>query len=95
MEAYLQSPQKGLETELGGKKLHQWGKIFLDIAKLGLIKRKELNSNGKDETIYLKHLEDIIDRKTNRAQLLLEQFNKQGNLDFFNNAKEDFSYSGL
>ena len=43
----------------------------------------------------LKHLEDIIDRKTNRAQLLLEQFNKQGNLDFFNNAKEDFSYSGL
>ena len=95
MKAYLQSPQKGLETELGGKKLHQWGKIFLEIAKSGLIKRKELNSNGKDETIYLKHLEDIIDRKTNRAQLLLEQFNKQGNLDFFNNAKEDFSYSGL
>jgi glutamate--cysteine ligase len=95
MKAYLQSPQKGLETELGGKKLHQWGKIFLEIAKSGLIKRKELNSNGKDETIYLKHLEDIINRKTNRAQLLLEQFNKQGNLDFFNNAKEDFSYSGL
>jgi len=95
MEAYLQSPKKGLETELGGKKLHQWGKIFLDIAKSGLIKRKELNSSGKDETIYLKHLEDIIDRKANRAQLLLEQFNKQGNLDFFNNAKEDFSYSGF
>ncbi|MDC0418676.1 glutamate-cysteine ligase family protein [Pelagibacteraceae bacterium] len=95
MEAYLQSPKKGLETELGGKKLYKWGKIFLDIAKSGLIKRKELNSSGKNETIYLKHLEDIIDRKTNRAQLLLEQFNKQGNLDFFNNAKEDFSYSGL
>jgi glutamate--cysteine ligase len=95
MEAYLQSPKKGLETELGGKKLYQWGKIFLNIAKSGLIKRKELNSSNKDETIYLKHLEDIIDRKTNRAQLLLEQFNKQGNLDFFNNAKEDFSYSGL
>jgi len=95
MEAYLQSPKKGLETDLGGKKLHQWGKIFLDIAKSGLVKRKELNSSGKNETIYLKHLEDIIDRKTNRAQLLLEQFNKQGNLDFFNDAKEDFSYSGL
>ena len=95
MEAYLQSPKKGLETELAGKKLHEWGKIFLDIAKLGLNKRKELNLNGKDETIYLKHLEEIIARKTNRAQLLLEQFNKQKNLDFFNNAKEDFSYSGL
>ncbi len=59
------------------------------------IKRKEMNSSNKDETIYLKHIEDIVDRKTNRAQLLLEQFNKQGNLDFFSHAKEDFSYSGL
>jgi len=95
IQAYLQSPEKGLETVLAGKKLQQWGKIFLDIAKSGLIKREELNLNGKDETIYLKHLEDIIARKTNRAQLLLEHFNKQKNLDFFNNAKEDFSYSGL
>ena len=53
MEAYLQSPQKGLETELGGKKLHQSAKIFLDIAKSGLIKRKELNSNSKDEKYTL------------------------------------------
>ena len=95
MKAYINSPKQGLETELGGKKLYRWGKIFLEIAKSGLMKRKELNSNSKDETIYLKHLEDIIERKTNRAQLLLEQFNKQANLDFFNNAKEDFSYSGL
>jgi gamma-glutamylcysteine synthetase len=54
-----------------------------------------MNSSNKDETIYLKHIEDIVDRKTSRAQLLLEQFNSQGNLDFFSHAKEDFSYSGL
>ena len=95
MEAYLKSPKQGLETELKGKKLYEWGKIFLNLAKKGLSKRKEMNSSNKDETIYLKHIEDIIDRKTNRAQLLLEQFNKQGNLDFFSHAKEDFSYSGL
>ena len=95
MEAYLNSPKQGLETELKGKKLYEWGKIILNLSKKGLNKRKEMNSNNKNETIYLKHIEDIIDRKTNRAQLLLEQFNKQGNLDFFNNAKEDFSYSGL
>ena len=95
MEAYLKSPKQGLETELKGKKLHEWGKIFLDLAKKGLQKRQETNANNKDETIYLKHIEDIIDRKTNRAQLLLAEFNKKGNLDFFNNAKEDFSYSGL
>jgi glutamate--cysteine ligase len=95
MEAYLKSPKQGLETELKGKKLYEWGKIFLDLAKKGLNKRKEMNSSNKDETIYLKHIEDIVDRKTNRAQLLLEQFNKQENLDFFSHAKEDFSYSGL
>ena len=70
-------------------------KLNFNLAKKGLNKRKEMNSSNKDETIYLKHIEDIVDRKTNRAQLLLEQFNKQGNLDFFSHAKEDFSYSGL
>ena len=95
MEAYLKSPKQGLEAELQGKKLYEWSKIFLDLAKKGLNKRKEMNANNRDETIYLKHIEDIIDRKTNRAQLLLDKFNKQGNLDFFNHADEDFSYSGL
>ena len=95
MEAYLKSPKQGLEAELQGKKLYEWSKIFLDLAKRGLKKRKEMNANNRDETIYLKHIEDIIDRKTNRAQLLLDKFNKQGNLDFFNHTDEDFSYSGL
>ena len=95
MEAYLKSPKQGLEAELQGKKLYEWSKIFLDLAKRGLNKRKEMNANNRDETIYLKHIEDIIDRKTNRAQLLLDKFNKQGNLDFFNHVDEDFSYSGL
>ena len=29
MNAYLESPKKGLETELEGKKLHEWGKYSL------------------------------------------------------------------
>ncbi len=41
MNAYLESPQKGLETELEGKKLHEWGAIFLKLAKQGLINRKK------------------------------------------------------
>ena len=54
-----------------------------------------MNENNKDETIYLKHIEEIIEKKTNRAQLLLNKFELTGNLDFFDNEKEDFSYSGL
>ena len=95
MEAYVKSPQTGLKTTLMGKKLSDWGKIFLNISKKGLEKRNEINSNNKNETIYLKHIEDIIEKKTNRAELLLEKFNKQGDLEFFNYNNEDFSYSGL
>ena len=95
MNAYLEAPKKGLEVELEGKKLHEWGVIFLDIAKKGLIERKKINSKGNDETVYLKHVQNVIKNKKNRAQLLLEQYDKTQNLDFFKNEKENFSYSGF
>ncbi len=95
MNAYLEAPEKGLETELEGKKLHEWGVIFLELAKMGLIKRKQINLNGKDETVYLKHVQNVVNYKKNRAQLLLEQYDKKRNLDFLNNEKENFSYSGF
>ena len=95
MNAYLESPQKGLNTELEGKKLHEWGAIFLKLAKQGLINRKKFNSKGNDETVYLKRVQNVVANKKNRAQLLLEQFNKTKNLDFFKNEKENFSYSGF
>ena len=95
MNAYLESPKTGLLTELEGKKLYEWGKIFLDLAKSGLQNRKKMNSNNKDETIYLLHTENVIKNRKNRAQLLLDRFQETKNLDFFNDEKEDFSYSGL
>ena len=95
MNAYLEAPEKGLQTELEGKKLHEWGVIFLELAKKGLIKRKQINLNGKDETVYLKHVQNVVNYKKNRAQLLLEQYDKKRNLDFLNNEKENFSYSGF
>ncbi len=95
MNAYFDAPKKGLFTELEGKKLYEWGGIFLNLAKEGLIKRNKINSNEKNETIYLTHTENVIISKKNRAQLLLEKFEKTKNLDFFNNEKKDFSNSGL
>jgi len=95
MSAYIESPQKGLETELEGKKLYEWGKIFLDLAKKGLKERNEVNSKGNNETVYLNHVENVVQNKKNRAQLLLEQYNKTKNLDFFKNEKENFNYSGF
>ena len=60
MEAYLNAPKQGLNTLLHNKKLIDWGKKFLDLSKKGLEKRNELNKSGKNETIYLKHIEEIL-----------------------------------
>ena len=80
---------------LHNKKLIDWGKIFLDLSKRGLEKRNELNKSGKNETIYLKHIEEIIINKKTRAEMLIEQFNKTKNLNFLVNHDENFSYSGF
>ncbi len=95
MNAYFNAPKQGLNTLLHNKKLIEWGKIFLDLSKKGLEKRNEINKNGKNETIYLKHIEEIIKNKKNRAEMLIEQFNKTKNLSFLVNHDENFSYSGF
>jgi len=65
------------------------------LAKKGLKERNEVNSNGNNETVYLNHVENVVQNKKSRAQLLLEQYNKTKNLDFFKNEKENFNYSGF
>ncbi len=95
MEAYINAPKHGLSTLLHDKKLIDWAKIFLDLSKKGLEKRNEMNKNGKNETIYLKHIEEIISNKKTRAEMLIEQYNKTKKLDFLINHEENFSYSGF
>ena len=75
--------------------MYEWIKIFLQLSKNGLIKRGKKNKKNLDETIYLKHTENVLKNKKNRAQLLIDKYNKNKNLDFFDNEKENFSYSGL
>ncbi len=95
MEAYLNAPKQGLNTLLKNKKLIDWAKIFLNLSKKGLEKRNELNKSGKNETIYLKHIEEIISNKKTRAEMLIEQYNKTKKLEFLINHDENFSYSGF
>ena len=45
MNAYLDAPKKGLQTELEGKKLYEWGKIFLKLSISGLKERNKLNED--------------------------------------------------
>ncbi len=95
MEAYLNAPKQGLNTELKNKKLIDWARIFFDLSKKGLEKRNEVNKSGNNETIYLKHIEEIIKNKKTRAEMLIDQFNKTKNLNFLVNYNENFSYTGF
>ena len=95
MQAYLNAPKLGLNATLEGKKLIDWARIFFDLSKKGLEKRNEVNKSGKNETIYLKHIEEIIKNKKTRAEMLIDQFNKTKNLNFLVNHDENFSYTGF
>jgi len=95
MQAYISAPKKGLTAELHNKKAKYWAEVLLEISLDGLKKRHKLNKSKQDETIYLSHVRDIINSGKNRAERLIEKYNKTKNLKFLFNEKEDFSYSGF
>ena len=73
MNAYFESPKKGLQTEIKGKSFLEWGKIFLDLSKESLLNRNFKNKNNNDESIFLKNIEQIIKEKKTKAEKTLEQ----------------------
>ena len=73
MNAYFESPKKGLQTEIKGKSFLEWGKIFLDLSKESLLNRNFKNKNNNDESIFLKNIEQIIKEKKTKAEKTIEQ----------------------
>ena len=73
MNAYFESPKKGLQTEIKGKSFLEWGKIFLNLSKESLLNRNFKNKNNNDESIFLKNIEQIIKEKKTKAEKTLEQ----------------------
>ena len=68
LNAYFESPKKCLFTELHGKKITDWAKIFLNICKSGLSNRNILNKKGSNENIYLKNIENILAEEKTKAE---------------------------
>ena len=79
INAYLEVPQKGFNTQLMGKDLLYWASHLLNLSKKGLEKRDKLNKNGKNETIFLNHLQKIVDNKKTNADHMISKFS--GNKD--------------
>ena len=81
INAYLDAPKKGFNTELMGKDLFYWTSILLEISKKGLENRDIVGKGGYNETNYLSHLEKIIDNKITNADHMISKFSKNENLN--------------
>ena len=80
INAYLEAPQKGFNTQLMGKDLLYWASTLLDLSKKGLENRDILNKNNKNETLFLNHLQKVIDNKTTNAEHMNSKFSKSEDL---------------
>ena len=81
MNAYLEAPKKGFNTQLMGKDLLYWASNLLDLSKKGLEKRDILNNSKKNETIFLNHLKKVIQNKTTNADHMINKFSKDEDLN--------------
>ena len=80
INAYLESPKKGFNTQLMNKDLFYWALTLLNLSKKGLENRDVLNKSKKNETIFLNHLKKIIDNKTTNADHMISKFSKNEDL---------------
>ena len=80
INAYLEAPKKGFNTQLMGKDLLYWASTLLSLSKKGLENRDILNKNGRNETLFLNHLRNVIDNKTTNADHMIIKFSKNEDL---------------
>ena len=80
INAYLEAPKKGFNTQLMGKDLLYWAGILLKLSDKGLENRDILNKNGKNETIFLNHLKNVIENKTTNADHMINKFSNNEDL---------------
>ena len=80
MNAYFEAPQKGFNTNLMGKDLLYWASTLLKLSKKGLEKRDIFNKSKKNETIFLNHLQKVIDNKETNADHMMNKFSRNKDL---------------
>ncbi len=80
INAYFEAPKKGFNTQLMGKDLLYWSSTLLNLSKKGLENREILNKSGKNETIFLNHLQKVIDNKTTNADHMISKFSNNEDL---------------
>ena len=80
INAYLEAPQKGFNTLLMGKDLLYWASTMLNLSNKGLENRDILNKHGNNETVFLNHLQKVIENKKTNADHMISKFSKNEDL---------------
>ena len=80
INAYLDAPKKGFNTQLMGKDLLYWSSVLLKTSREGLNSRDVLNKSSKNETLFLNHLQKVVDNKTTNADHMISKFSKNEDL---------------
>ena len=80
INAYIEAPKKGFNTQLMGKDLLYWASILLDLSRKGLEHRDIINKNKRNESLFLDHLQKLIDNKTTNANHMISKFSKNEDL---------------
>ena len=73
INAYLEAPKKGFNTELMGKDLLYWASTLLELSRKGLENRDVLNKSNKNEALFLNHLKKVIDNKKTNADHMINK----------------------
>ncbi len=81
INAYLEAPKKGFNTQLMGKDLLYWASTLLNLSRKGLEQRDILNKSKKNETLFLNHLQNVINNKTTNADHMIKEFSKNEDLN--------------
>jgi glutamate--cysteine ligase len=81
INAYIEAPKKGFNTELMGKDLLHWSSLLLGISRKGLLNRDILNKSNDNESKFLNHLDKLIDNKSSNADHMIDKFSKNENLN--------------
>ncbi len=84
-------PKLGFKAEIRKSNLFTLAQETLRLSSKGLARRKRLDRNGRDETRYLRPLEESIARGITPAEELLEKFHGECN-DSVEPLFEEYAY---
>jgi glutamate--cysteine ligase len=67
-------PRLGFKTMIRNQHMLELTRVLLRLSEQGLIRRKRLDHNGRDETRYLRPLHELVERGITPAEELLEKY---------------------